>query len=913
MSKEISASVALLALALSSILFSSCASVSPQDKKALEETERDFTVGNYVDALQGYRKLAPKFESAGYQEAGSTRLGEIKSLYRLRRYEEASEAFKDLNLEELPKPLLHQAYLYAGHTEVELGRRAEPSFVEETPLNAQLIKLGQQKATNHYQLARNRYNHILTELDAGDLQALQGKGECFLRLGMLSRSTQLINKGREFLKVCADKKPQDLQVLFLLGKTLQEDLGAGKLIPEAANNILAALKMDREGNYDFHVAYRDILVFVKKYKTPPVLIKALDDAQMRKSVEHVIEFLAGYLREGRRLEDPWGKELDEQTAAFLKEFQGWSMKKKGLRDNITLAQETIRKTDQQFYLDAYRDAMNLLQEVAPEFQSEKDYIETRKEIQEGYVEALLRSVQRLVNIGEWQLAKENNQKALDHAQREYVREVASVLLRGQENTKEIQAKEDWHGLSTRIREFLVTTEEFQKAKREYQLSLANFGAEELSFINKEERSAIEKELEKGQEIAELFRLANEGEKQADNPEKALDLFSKAHALAEEHGLPFWQEKLRREIASVYFRQSDFQRCLDQLSELRGLRHDDILLTAKCYYHQGMDVQAGRHFNRIEDPAVLSAEDQKMAGLTFMKIARELPGFERSRAFLERAPADDPEVKAILRDCYHKLFELMTEEDAADRRPRIDLLTRLTELDPDDFEARRAFGCLLCEIAQETKDIPTYQQAYWHLLAANRGGAGPRNDQEKEWFGRLVACFADYQPLAAGNTWTYTASDGSSRVVEVSGKLDESRYRVQITDATGAYDEVWFDAQRLIKRHNAAQRISEEFPIGLASPDHLASWGYTVRATDYQAKIVATGVECLAGGKLHTNCIQVQVTSGSGRSRDYFFAAGLGEIKMQSSGLSYELSDTNVKVKGLTGAASGTDYLAEMGL
>jgi tetratricopeptide (TPR) repeat protein len=878
-------------------VLTSCGGTPDTLKKDLGRADRNFAVGNYVDSLKGYAQVAPQLETAEAEEARRARLGEAVSLYFTGRLEEASSLLSKLadlpEFKEMDPASRRSAYFYRGQAELELGRLSEPSLVLPSPLNLHDIKARERQASDHFCLAQHSFTQVLKEVDSSDFEARLGKGECLLRIGMLSESVTYLREARDILTRCGNEKPGHKSALFLRGQSVQEDLGGDQLHPRAASDMLVGLKLDKESNHDMHVAYRDVLVFVRKYKKPPTLVKWVPDVATRSSVKSLIDHLDSYLREGHRLDDPWGKDLDAHIQTYLTEFHSWDRDKKGLRENIAIAERIIRRTDQEFiYLDAFREAMRLLDGVAEDFHSEVDYIEARKEIQAGYVLALLESVDRLKEIDEWALAERHNQEALDHVDRRFVDEVSTLLKRGQTNINDLKARMEWHGLTKHVRD-LIRGGELKLAHTEYRLRRSKLKKDSEMVIGKEAINGFESELEKDQALKNVMDLLGSGASEFQSkPREALKKFTEARKLAEQHEIFFWQQEIAREIAKLHYQLGEFQICLQELSHLEESTPYDQLLTAKCYYPLGEFGKAAQYFGGIEDPDILkSGADQTMAGLVFLKIDSSQP--RRARSFLERAVKVDPEsgeAREGLKECYRQLVNIA--RDDGDRWLLGILLQKLTTLDPDDYNARQLLGIQLFEDAIDNKDPETCALAFKHLEAASRGGVRPRNDADRKRMGQLLACYATFLPLSERNSWTYRTSTGNTRVVRVVKRLGDERFSVQISEGGNTFDEVWTDAHRIVKRYNPEAGISEEFPISLRWPTNMPVWQYNVKATDYEAKVVGTGVECVAAGKTHRNCLQIQVSSRSGM-RNYFFAPGIGEVKMEGPGLSYELVETNV--------------------
>lgn len=882
--------------------------LTPEDEAQIDLARRELDVGNSIDALKRYSALAASLAPRSESDAAAAQTGEAVCLYQLGRLQEAAAAFAKIKPELLADSKFKDArlelHLYRGHTARELGREAEPAFLEDTPENRAEKLRRTQTANAHYQLARSQYSTVLTDLDARNMEALVGSAECLVRLGILGKSPQFFQKAATLLSSCPDQ--QEKRVLFFQGRVVQEDLGNGELTLEAAEKISDALLLDRDGNYDFHVAYRDLLILLSPLTTPPKLeAKFQRDPKLLVLVKSFIERLDGYKRQGRRPDGDWGAELDRSLTAYMKEYQGWQNNRTGLKENVVRAYQLIRAGQEKVYLEAYREALRLLEVVDPEFQKEEEYIQTRKEIQQGYVLGNIENGKLLTDIGEWDLADSNLNDALSRCDRNYVKDVDKLLIEAQRAKQQLFVQRSWTTERERLR-MLLSEGSFEQAEQQYELVKARYKPEEKPFLDAQFKE-FNNEVNKREAIAELIRLYQEGLK-APTPTRALELFSDALARANKENLTYWKLRLQREVAGVYYKLDDFQRCLDEMSVLAKnlndtkvpLNQNDYLIAGMSYYQKGDFEQASRNFDEIKDPASLAPGDLKAAGICYLK--RSPPSPNRARAFLERAASDDPEVRQALKGSYRQLYDSWKKSD---RGAAMEVLISLTALDPQEHEARKDLGILLYQVGKETKDPEVHRQAYQHLVDAARGGAEPQTDEEKECFGRLVACYARYMPLVVGNTWTYKVSDGNTRVVRVTDKVAADRFKVRIEEGSAVSEEVWEEAEagKCLKRHNAVELVTQEVPIQLYAPDFLPSRKYNVRVTQFHSRVEKTGLVRKVGNQTHSNCMQIRIATGPTTYRDVFLAPGVGEIEMrESSNFGYVLSAVELRGETTVGNA-----------
>ena len=110
--------------------------------------------------------------------------------------------------------------------------------------------------------------------------------------------------------------------------------------------------------------------------------------------------------------------------------------------------------NEEFGLDAYREAMRLLEDVGKEFWSDEEYEKTRKVIQQGYVEYLFDRVKLLMDIGKWELAAEYNREALRLADPSYVDNPNDLQKRGRQQNDEIRARKNWDAVCATTRDLI---------------------------------------------------------------------------------------------------------------------------------------------------------------------------------------------------------------------------------------------------------------------------------------------------------------------------------------------------------------------------------------------------------------------------------------------------------------------------
>jgi hypothetical protein len=881
---------------------SGCSCLTEQDRQNLDAAGRNFDLGNFSEALQLYTQVAHTLETRKCDEAALARLREASCLHRLGRFEESERGFEKVPLEKLDPSQRRELLIVQGQNLLELGQLAEAVFLPNTPESRAEINRRKQLAGEFYEKARSKF-FLVVEPSPEDFDGQLGKGIAQLRLGVAQNNSSYLKRATETLQLCQSKRPNDKRVLFYLGLAQLYDVGEGMLSRSSGDFLIEALKRDSEGNYDFHSAYRDVLFHLEPYRTPEQLEAALEKSPEGVSIaERLIALLEGYDLRGREPPGDWGQALKKQLKSYLSEFQGWKRKKGDYRRNIEMAREKIRG-EQDFVVNVYQKALKLLDDVAETFRSDPAYVDARSLVQKGYVDVLLDFGKTLVELGELDLAKKYASDVRKYADdKRYIPNSAELTLQGNVLDSRVEAYKLCDAEVRRLRDLIVKGS-LDEARSQWDAWKGTAG-ERRVFLEPRIKS-FDNEIQSGAEVAQIFGLLREGRNllESNSSDRAIDKFGEAYALAESKSLPELKEVSQRLRADAYFRLRDFGRCREALAEIASPKLDDTVQQARCFSAVGDYDSACRWLKKISDSSVLASDrDKVMAGVAFLRTA----DFDRAREFLESAPPGDSDVVSGLRDCYWRLYESKSSAGRGDREELEDLLVRLVKVDPGHDLARRNLAFVLFQKGDDgTVPSDDRKTAYWtsyqHLTKLRREGKLDRLTQDElRVFSQLLGAFGEFMPLAVGNTWRYEVvrggSRGGKRIVTVRTVKSDGLFGVGIETDNGQREETWQKAQALLKRFDPENNTCEEFPIQLLAPSSPTRLDYIVLGTNFVAETFA-GETCKAGNQVFNHCLRIRVTNQADKSfRDYYFAPGIGEVKMETSDRAffYELTGHDVR-------------------
>ena len=896
------ASRLLLALAMTAACIG-CASGPSGDPRLLNSARTQYDAGNFVDALPAYRKFLSGAGSRGAPDWQRAKMREGICLTQLERFAEAEKAYAQVDAELLENDTdRREQYVNRGRNSLALARITQPVLLEDTPANIGKIRRLKQETRGYLETARDQYSLVLTRIDAADMDALLGKGECFFHIALLDKSRQAFNMAGETLRECLRREPENKRALFFLGRVAQEDLGNGAMTPDAAKKQTQALFVDSAANHDFHVAYRDTFAYLRKFETPVAIDEALaDKPELAKATHQLADYLLKYERHGRHSGDAWGQQLVAQIHDWAETYRNYNVETERLANNVERAERILRGAEG-VYLSAYEKAVGLLDEVAEEHRGDPNYVDVRRTAQQSWVEALLDTGEQLVQIGETELAETKFRTALDQTLRPWVRNYAELIGRGQKGLNQVAVFRDWKVVEQRIQSALVAGK-LDEAQREFNLAVSQLGDRKATLSRNVEQ--LRKEVE-NPAITEYVAFVGKAKQLEDKPSEALAWYLKARDLARQESWPARSVEISRDIAACYYELDDHQHALDAISAVASLGRrpiqSDFVLEGKCLYFKRDYRASAARFDKVTDKTRMNGRELAVAGLAYLKASQ----FTRAREFLEVAPKTNREVTEGLEECYRELWSELRRDRDASPQEVIDVLESLVSIDPDDYDSQRQLGLLYYERGEQ--DPEAYRLAYQHLVASQEGGAGLGSAKEKDTYHRLVAFFSDYVPLAKGNRWTYRTDTGATRDVSVVDRLQEGRFRVTTAIGSASRTETWDDADSVLKRFDDDLEVPLELPVRLRTPTDRPRWEFRVRATRYTAEVVGIGEQCAIGPEIYENCLRVQVTSSDGGpARDYVFAPNIGEVRMAvGDRMKYELVSRQVKTESPADGAAVRD-------
>ena len=891
-----------------------CSCLTPEESASLESAGRNYTLGNYSDALGTYTRLAHGLETRGCSEAHLARLREAACLIRLGRHEEAARALERVPLREL-EPELQREFWFADATNsLALGRDTEPVFESDEAEK----RRRKADATALYRKARRSFELVL-ETKPDDYEALLGRGLASLRLGILNSDDQFLQMATDTLRLCKSQRDDDKRATFSLGLAILHGPGRGQLTRNAADLMLDALRSDIEGNFDYHEAYFDLLVFLHPFATPPELARGFAQrSDLLPTAGSLVDHLEEYAVRGRVTEGASNQERLQQIRNWLAVHRQWAADERDAKQRVVLANDTIRQGGRPV-VDKYTAAMEIVEGVKAPFRSEQAYVDCRGDVQRGYVEVLMRFSDLLTSIRELDSAQRFVQTAMKRAERPWIADPSPVIIAASTLDSRIEAYRGFDRMTTQCRE-LIAKDEPEDARRKFDIyELRIKGTPEQVFVD-ERIAEFRKEIERSGEVAKISEFFDAGARErAADPKTALEKLLEAEKLALEANLPAWKEMVQRSLAELYFETGRYQESLETLRRLQQSstlrKPSDALLQAQCYLRTGEIEGVCTLLGEISDTSFFNDRDKAFAGTSFLAFAKRATKeperrerLARAREFLEAAAPRDSAVIEARKTCYRELWQSLTSA-GGDPRALENVLESLVLLDPDDRDAHKALAFQLFEkgssraVSGDESDA-SYRRAYDLLAALDRSGELALTAAEKKTYDRLLACYADFMPLARGNRWVYRTTSGKDLVVSVTAETDGGHFEVEIATGASRRREVWQESRTILKRFDTERMVASEIPIRLLEPTRLPTWSSPILKTTYDARVVATGAVCETPAGTFENCLKIELTDrGAGAKSVYWFAPGVGEVKMESDGASYALVSSAVERAAAAGVST----------
>jgi len=642
-----------------------CSCLTPEESASLESAGRNYTLGNYSDALGTYTRLAHGLETRGCSEAHLARLREAACLIRLGRHEEAARALERVPLREL-EPELQREFWFADATNsLALGRDTEPVFESDEAEK----RRRKADATALYRKARRSFELVL-ETKPDDYEALLGRGLASLRLGILNSDDQFLQMATDTLRLCKSQRDDDKRATFSLGLAILHGPGRGQLTRNAADLMLDALRSDIEGNFDYHEAYFDLLVFLHPFATPPELARGFAQrSDLLPTAGSLVDHLEEYAVRGRVTEGASNQERLQQIRNWLAVHRQWAADERDAKQRVVLANDTIRQGGRPV-VDKYTAAMEIVEGVKAPFRSEQAYVDCRGDVQRGYVEVLMRFSDLLTSIRELDSAQRFVQTAMKRAERPWIADPSPVIIAASTLDSRIEAYRGFDRMTTQCRE-LIAKDEPEDARRKFDIyELRIKGTPEQVFVD-ERIAEFRKEIERSGEVAKISEFFDAGARErAADPKTALEKLLEAEKLALEANLPAWKEMVQRSLAELYFETGRYQESLETLRRLQQSstlrKPSDALLQAQCYLRTGEIEGVCTLLGEISDTSFFNDRDKAFAGTSFLAFAKRATKeperrerLARAREFLEAAAPRDSAVIEARKTCYRELWQSLT--------------------------------------------------------------------------------------------------------------------------------------------------------------------------------------------------------------------------------------------------------------
>ncbi|MFT5050416.1 MAG: tetratricopeptide (TPR) repeat protein [Chlamydiales bacterium] len=914
-------------LLVAGLLPVACASVDPALVAKRARAENEFTGGNYIDAAITYSDLT-EAEKDGSRERRDAQLRWALSLYRAGDHGYAKNALLAIDRDSLDGNDRRAVTLAVAGSALHEAREKNPVLVARRPENKDDYDFRRNSAIVLFQKANQHYNELL-HWDSNDFDAHLGRAECFLRLAELQDVPTFLRTADKHIRACKRQRPGDVRCIFLGVRIGQENLGLAleSLVTEevfrdldssSATDLISALRTDQALSHDYHIAYRDVFLYVRNFR-PNGTAQRTNDGGLSESarraewVTALVEILDRYQREGRTPQSLWGTESVRMIRDFVQEFQRRSQE--GTDRNIERAEQIALE---RYDTESLVEALGLLKKVDKEVsEGNRKYMDVRKKVQTSLVKSLHDRAERLVDLQEWDLAERCLQQSAAEIVEEWWDSVSGTTG-------------DMHSKITGTQERLVAVKR-QVSRLNNIESLMRDGdavtaghqltdvLEDLPLTAGALRARAESLLmavDKG-EVA--LRIVELQESAADltgqgRAEEAVAPLREALDMAGESG---WRDQIVRDLSLVHYGNGQHDDCLDVL-HTEGFHRElrDDLLIGKCYYSTGRFNSAKEAFAELQELGLYSdvdLETLEFAGLTGYQSedyrqSKNLLGRLRERLDDDQA---SEEVIAALLDSSRRLYqEWARSSDREQRREEAtELLTMILDLDPADLEHRQQMGLRRYEIAIAENRDDLFRRAYDDLVAAHTGGVLLDDPQEVEIFGRLTACFGDLMPLAQGNTWTYSGPD-EQLVLTIEGDYLEQRRGFPLVSTISRPGGTAVERGLLRKEDDVIERVfgqgkREQYPIPLRAPTSIdQKIIYTSKNARYRSTVTETGIRMTIDDQVFENCVRVviepidKVGAAISETRDeLIMAPGVGIVEWKKGDRLYLLRSFDVSGPG----------------
>lgn len=889
-----------------------CASVDTDLQGSIVQSHAHFDAGNYEDALAGYEAVAPKLRKQ--EDRGERPLVEVRiAQCHLKKGspEAARKQFELIDQQagsaEYELSASEAITKHIGHAEAlcELGRRADPILEKDNALALREREHRRETARGHFEAALGSYS--AARALRNDYVSTIGLAYSWLRIGLLNDSTSAKRTAQELIdQVARQGSVEDPLLPFCQALLEIEVRGGRRLTPTSYEHLRDAIQLDRQrGTFDFHELYREIFARVRNYPTPAQLDTLKKEE--RDVTESLIEDLRQYLLCGSVPSPNWTAwtDLREKLTNYFDRYDDWVRRERDLKDSIDQATRLVYEQGKDGYLDALAQGLELLNtKPDPDSRETERYRTTRRDVQELYVEALVRRARLQIANRYWSEAKKNLTRALSFSDREYVSNHQAYIQECQEKLALISQHEKFAELRHSVLDRLA------KGGKEAALAELERGARVIDqVLLTQELDALRNTISKEQDLQRFHQLMDQAiaARSEAKLESAAQRFGEAAELGRAVGLVEEASRAIREQAHAHYEGNSPRPAIAVLSTLELTRPEDKVLEGLCHYKNEDFTKAGDAFAlagldavrawRSTDPAL------KFAGVSLLRAGQ----LGRAQQFLEAALEEDaqPEVRDALLDCYRRRLEVPDLIESEERALR----EKLVAQKPDDWESVRRLAFLL--YARGEHDEAAYRRAFDLLSRYTESRSAPPLDlREAQTFAKLVAAYADFAPLRVQEEWRYRTAAAQSfrhRVVAQNGE----HFDVELLADGPTETQEWLklSQNKELRRRRPAQDTSDFLPIGLRTPeqDPLPRQVKRDRYGTLTAEVVAIGESTTAAGQPFENCIRVrtfrtplgETENRTAWQEEYYLAPGIGVVRYsnQLTGDSYELDSSTLLDRG----------------
>ena len=886
--------------ALALVFLPSC--VDPPSQEILDLRElagQHHSVGDWRAALESYATLAKREDPEATERAVAWyRKAECEyELGLVNKCVKTLEQFEDPAA--LPSDLQGDYWVLRGASGLGLAQQLDPILLDRSKVSSLQLDEAREASVAAYMDVRD----VFRKSKAGGLEASLAAAEACLRIGVLTGNNQYLDMVEDHLR--AYRGARSSRVLHLRGRFVQETKGKGVLTSDAAVLLTQAVQLDLEESSDNHLLYRDLLAYLSRtFENPkevrdtfslaagdvePELVK---NGVTSQQVEQLIGALRSYLRLGAIDSAPTTlADLSDTLQQYFDDFDGYSWKVRGSKDNIEIAAGIFLETSKGQYLARLERALDLLDEVEPRYREQvKTYGSTRENVALKYLKLLEDTALDLIDRGEGARARLLNQKAdqllstLQEERRaglpgsiEIPSENYDTLLTSIDNLNRLGeqalAVEQWRDTEREIWQQLGH-KEFDEAKRNQLALCERFGSSQESltapWITARRKDLQQRFVElENNKLREECASVWQSLESAESDEEAIGVITEN---IERITTSAWKARLLRKQSELEYRIGDYTSCRETLEGLKTLDQqdksdaefattvEDTLRYASCLYHTEHYAVAAleygkKHVNLLRDV------DRWQAAFCFLEARKPA----EARAVLEQSSPDARRDKLLSR-CYQALYEEAEDASGHHRPELIELLERWVEADPDQSAARHRLAELYYERGRELRNPSDLTNAWENLRRVHSikpGSGDPKSAEDKPFVHELYAIHADYLPLQVDNVWTYRASRPSQNGTWEAYRfhvlsVENGVYAVQktINGQNGQVSEIerWEKTGRILKRFAHESGTLIRMPIGQHLPEDKRPRYWPVKQRRYKSWIEGNGQD---SGEF-ANCLRVKV-------------------------------------------------------